>query len=417
MHIKKQKKLTYRVGATAILASMIFLAEATYGTQHVQAILTSHYESLMKKREETYIEEKQSLVQELNLQKEQKKLTEIELKAVVGGAGDTPIVEEINKLRVSIGGNADTLENAVASLNENLTDVLGNDLVSKLVVLKETLKDTQERKKSSEQKSLKAKRLIEEIKRTAGGSGTGTPIIPRLQKFRNNSETVKSLEKVLAVSGDQVVDEVMVLKGTLAATQEEKENLTQQYVETQCQIVELKTEIGEEGGDTPTLMRVRTLSNSLKKDTVNLKEAVNTLTEKLHNVSGEDCVDKVESLVTDLAQAQMFLNVLAQKLDGIPGDGLVKKLEVLMAERETTKEILGDMRETIDDKEEAYNNLHIELLRVKTQADYLDEELSKEQVAHSERREQLNHVLGRQFNHAFTTPVNTTKTPETNETT
>jgi DNA repair exonuclease SbcCD ATPase subunit len=316
MRIRKRKELTYRIRALVVLASMMFLAEGARCDQ-VEIIVANHYKKLMKEQETVYAEEKKTLEQELNQEKEEKRLAELNLKSVIGGAGDTtPVVEKVKELVEIVKEDAATLEEALVSLNENLNDVPGFNLVGKVETLKGTLAVTQEEKVALEQKHREAKGIIKTIKKTTGGSGTGTPILTRLDGLRNSSDTIKVLEqKLVAVPGDKLLE-------------------------------------------------------------------------------------KLESLITERDLAK---------------ERLEKMEQAILAKEETIidlKESLEDMEETIIAKEGAINDLHVQLLGVESERDSLDAQLSQEQVAHLEKRAQLDHVLVKQFNCIPTNSITLTRTPE-----
>lgn len=356
MHIIKQKKRTCLIWGFTVLASMITLTEKIHGMDAVE----ERYQRLAG--------EKRELEQKLGQEQEKIQTMENKLKAETGGKENIPVLEQVKQICKNIKEGANTLEDAFNALNERVTDVTGKDLVTKVEVL-------QEAKKTSEEKQQKAQQEIVRIREATGGSGTNTPTSTRVQKLRKNGETVKTLENLLNVPENWVVSEVEALKETLQVTQEA---LIQKDVEIQNQITALKIETGEEGGDSPLPIRVRKLSNSLKQDT-NLQEAVTTLTETLNPFPGTDCVNKVEHLV--------------------------KEVEFLKAQLKTTQEIQENMQGIIIDKDEAYNNLQeaysnlsVKHLITKNKAELLDAELSVEQVAHLKKREALNLLLSKQFN-------------------
>jgi hypothetical protein len=256
------------------------------------------------------------------------------------------------------------------------------------------LKNENQRLVQELDKQQKQNQLIG-VKLEAETEGSNSPIIRRIDQFHKSEETVRSLEKVLAVSGTNLVHEVVNLKDNLEATQEA---LKQKNTDIEMFIAKLQTEVGEDEGKTPPLPRVRKLSNSIKKDTNNLQDAVSVLTEKLHEVTGEDSVEKIEVLMADLSDTKEVIRTLDNRLNALPGEGLQDKIELLIEERNSAREIIISMDEIIAEKEAAYNNLYIELLKAKSESKYLDEELSKEQVAHAERRENLNDILRKQFN-------------------
>lgn len=315
MCIRKQGKLTRIVWVTAILVNMIALIEGIYGTDVVE----NYYKGQMAQQARLHEQEKRTMVERMKL------------------------------------------------LEQMLSDVAGNDLPSKVKLLKADLGFTKEQKESLEQKQAELQRQIDEIRAQIGENAGDTPLPLQIKKLRQSAESERLLEQRLSdVPGESLMEKIGILKETLKDTEETKEGLVQHYVEAQHQIAEIATEIGESAGDIPApAVRARKLSNSLKQDASNLKEAVSILEEKLHHVSGGDCVDKVDTLITELADKN---------------------------------DMLEKMQEAVKGKEEAFNELSLELLRVTSEAQELDAELSKVQVENSINRGYLFDVLRKQFN-------------------
>ena len=96
---------------------------------------------------------------------------------------------------------------------------------------------------------------------------------------------------------------------------------------------------------------------------------------------------------------------------------LEKMEQAILAKEETIidlKESLEEMEETIIAKEEAYNDLYVDLLTAQNEVITLDEELSRVQVAHSEKSTQLNRVLENTYQpfSLLTNESPLTRTPE-----
>jgi hypothetical protein len=197
-----------------------------------------------------------------------------------------------------------------------------------------------------EQQELAAQREMAEIKLKAGGSGTNTPLLVRIEKLRKKADTVDILEE------------------KLSDLEQDKVTLTQQCLETQYQIVDFHTEIGGSRGDTPVQVRARKLSDSLKQGAKDLTEAVSTLEKELYN---------------------------------IPGNDLREKINLLKRELDNRTSALEEMQKVIVEKEEAYSDLYIRFLQKESEEQALDVELSRVQVENSLNREHLMDVLSKQF--------------------
>jgi len=258
-------------------------------------------------------------------------------------------------------------------------------------------------------KAVEAKKSLEqeqaELKEMTGGSGSNTPIPNRLNKLREKVNMVDSAEKKLGeVPGENLLDKIEKIK-------EKKDNLERKCAASENQVAEVCAEVGENEEKTSPMPRVRALSNSLKKNTSNLKEAVGLLEKKLEGFEGEDCVGKVDSLMEEMEHALNTINVLGQKLLGIPGDDLLQKLEffqeelklgkaALEEERKLTTEAraaLLDAQQDAQDKEQTYSDLYIELLNARSQVDDLDKQLSEAQVENFKNKEKFNDLLSKQF--------------------
>ncbi len=271
--------------------------------------------------------------------------------------------------------------------------------------LKEELAKAAEANKGLEQEQIELKDHITKIKEMTGGSGRNSPIPNRLSKLREKVNMVDSAEKKLGeVPGENLLDKIEKIK-------EEKDNLEQKCAASENQVAEVCAEVGENEEKTSPMPRVRALSNSLKKNTSNLKEAVGLLEKKLEGFEGEDCVGKVDSLMEEMEHALNTINVLGQKLLGIPGDDLLQKLEffqeelklgkaALEEERKLTTEAraaLLDAQQDAQDKEQMYSDLYIELLNARSQVDDLDKQLSEVQVENFKNKEKFNDLLSKQF--------------------
>lgn len=264
--------------------------------------------------------------------------------------------------------------------------------------LQEKLKVVDGEKKKLEQEQTNLRLHITKIKEMTGGSGRNTPILERVDKLRKEAEVKTLIEQKLAdIPGENLPDKIGSIQVVLK--------------DTTTQVAEIRAEIGEHEEEVAPVLRVRALSDSLKRNTGNLKEAVNLLEEKLKEVEGEDCVSKVDSLKKEVEDTSAALNVLDEKLSDVPGNGLLEKVKTLQRELELakntleverketleTREALARAQQDAQEKEQAYSDLYVELLRTTTQAKLLDEELSKTQVESLENREKLNHVLSKQF--------------------
>jgi hypothetical protein len=306
------------VWVTAILVNMIALAQGAYGTDQVE----NYYRGLMAQQAQLHKQEKDIMV------------------------GKIKLMEQV------------------------LLDVAGDDLPSKVKSLMADLGFTKEQKDTLEQKQAELQRQIAEIKVQIGENGEDTPLPVQIKKLRQSAESgvesKKLLEKRLSnIPGDGLMEKVEFLKEALKDTEETNESLAQHYVIAQHQIAEIATELGESGGDTPAPARARKLSNSLKQDATNLEEAVSVIEQKLDPVSGGDCVGKVDTLITELANKT---------------------------------NILKEMHEAAKEKEEAYSKLSLELRRVTSEAQELDAALSLALVQASINQEKFFDVLRKQFN-------------------
>lgn len=254
--------------------------------------------------------------------------------------------------------------------------------------LQEKLKEVDGEKKKLEQEQSNLKHHITKIKEMTGGSGRNTPILERVAKLRKEAEVKTLIEQELAdIPGENLPDKIgniqVVLKDTVT------------------QVAEIRAEIGEHEEEVAPVLRVRALSDSLKKNTGSLKEAVNLLEQTLEGFEGEDCVSKVDRLKKEVEDTSAAVNVLDQKLSDVPGNGLLEKVESLQEELKLAKQIREaeqkEAEEILASKEKAYSELFAELLRAKNQAEYLDEQLTQALAKNLENGEKLNLLLAKQF--------------------